>query len=514
MPSLPRSPVLSLLLSLVLSLIAFMGLGLGATSPAIAGPSSVQPAGTPTVKPYDQLQFPPLPAIRLPNADRFELKNGLVVYLVEDHELPLVKGTAMIRTGSRWEPAEKVGLAELTGSVWRAGGTTRHSAEAMNQFLEQRAASIETEMGTSAATVRFSSLSEDLDPVLERFAEVIRQPAFEPSRFELAKSQAMGALARRDDDPGEIAERELDKLIYGATSPYGRTVEPETLERIRREDLVEFHRTTVFPNRMLLGLVGDFDAAAMRSRLEVLFGDWPPTRRPLPRSPLVRQAKRGQVFLVDQPQLNQSDVRLAHLGGLLSSPDYPALSVLNGVLNGFGGRLVNEVRSRQGLAYSVYAYWSPGFDYPGTFVAGAQTRSAATVPLIETLRAEIEKIRTQPISEAQLRYAKESTLNSFVFNFQDPGQTLSRLMRYEYFGYPKDFIFQYQKAVEATTAEDILRVAKIYLKPEDLVTLVVGNSQGIQPPLSQLTPRGKVIQIPLKSARPNQTPGVSKTLGV
>lgn len=189
--------------------------------------------------------------------------------------------------------------------------------------------------------------------------------------------------------------------------------------------------------------------------------------------------------MVDQPQLNQSNVQMGHLGGLADNPDYPALSVMNDVMNGFGGRLGNEVRSRRGLAYSVYGYWSPNFDYPGTFFAGAQTRTEATVPLVKVLREQFEALRSRDITPEELRDAKESALNSFVFNFQDPRQTLSRMMRYEYYGYPMDFIFTYQKGVAATTVADVRRVAQQYLQPDQLVTLVVGNAAAFAQELGQ-----------------------------
>jgi zinc protease len=216
----------------------------------------------------------------------------------------------------------------------------------------------------------------------------------------------------------------------------------------------------------------------------------------------VSQAKGGGVFFVNQPQLTQSNILIGHLGGQFNNPDYAALNVLNGVLNGFGGRLFNEVRSRQGIAYSVYGYWNPRFDYPGLFIAGGQTRSDATVQFIKSLRVEIKRIQNQRVTAKELAFAKESTLNSFVFNFQDPSQTLSRLMRYEYFGYPADFLFRYQKAVASTTAADVQRVAKQYLKPEKLVTLVVGNQIAIQPPLTQLASQVTPIDVTIPPSQP------------
>jgi zinc protease len=204
---------------------------------------------------------------------------------------------------------------------------------------------------------------------------------------------------------------------------------------------------------------------------------------------------------VNQPQLTQSYVQIGHIGGELNSPDYPALDVLNQVMNGFGGRLFNEVRSRQGLSYSVYGFWSPRYDFPGTFIAGGQTRSDATVPFIQAVRAEIEKFRTTPITPEELASAKDQVLNSFVFNFQDPSQTLARLMRYEYYGYPEDFLFRYQRAVKATTIEDVQRVAQKYLQPDKLVTLVVGNAQAIQPPLTSLSADVTSVDITIPEAK-------------
>ncbi|HEY9805007.1 MAG TPA: insulinase family protein, partial [Candidatus Obscuribacterales bacterium] len=168
----------------------------------------------------------------------------------------------------------------------------------------------------------------------------------------------------------------------------------------------------------------------------------------------------------------------------------------------FGGRLFNQVRSRQGLAYSVYSAWSARYDYPGVFVAGGQTRSDATVPFIRSVLSEMERIRAKPVSAPELAYAKDSVLNSFVFNFQDPEQTLSRLMRYEYYGYPSDFIFRYQRGVEATTIPEVQRVAQKYLKPENIVTLVVGNAKAIQPPLNSLGANVKVTPIDITIPEP------------
>ncbi|HEY9611500.1 pitrilysin family protein, partial [Allocoleopsis sp.] len=442
------------------------------------------------------------PEIQLPKYTRYKLDNGMVVYLMEDHELPLVGGTAMIRTGERLEPADKVGLASLVGDVMRTGGTTAHTGDELNQLLEQRAASVETGIGSTSGNASFSALSEDLGTVFDLFAEVIKTPAFAQEKLDLAKKQEAGQIARRNDDPNGIAGREFQKLIYGKDSPYARTVEYQTLNKISREDLVAFYQQYVHPENMILGIIGDFDSAKMRSLIQEKFGNWKPgSKAPQITVPSATQEKQGGVFFVNQPQLTQSYVQIGHIGGELNSPDYPALDVLNQVMNGFGGRLFNEVRSRQGLSYSVYGFWSPRYDFPGTFVAGGQTRSDATVPFVKAIRAEIEKLRTAPITAEELASAKDQVLNSFVFNFQDPNQTLSRLMRYEYYGYPEDFLFRYQRGVKATTIEDVQRVAQKYLQPDKLVTLVVGNASAIQPPLTNLSANVTSLDITIPGAK-------------
>ncbi|MBF1999535.1 MAG: insulinase family protein [Synechococcales cyanobacterium M58_A2018_015] len=482
---------------LVAVVMTLLVLGLG-RSPALAV----------TPRHYTELQFSPLPAIQLPNYTRFELSNGLKVYLLEDHELPLVSGVATIYTGDRLEPADKVGLASIVGGVMRSGGTQTHPADELNQILERKAAAIETSINVTAGNASFNALSDDLEEVFNLFTEVLRQPAFPQEKIDFYKNQWRGAIARRNDNPEEIAGREFQKLIYGDTSPYARTTEYKTLDNISRADVLEFYRRYYYPNNILLGIIGDFDSATMRSQIEARLGDWQPTANPVGRAllselPQVKQARMGGVFLVDQPQLSQSNIQMGHLGGKLDNPDYAALSVMNEVLNGLGGRLVNEVRSRQGLAYSVYALWSPQFDYPGLFIAGGQTRSDATVPFIKATLKELQQIRTTSISESELQRAKDSVLNAFVFNFATPYQTLSRVMRYDYYGYPQDFIFRYQKQVAATTTADVQRVAQTYLQPQQFVTLVVGNGAAIDPPLSTLTPGTPVTLVDITIPPPD-----------
>lgn len=459
---------------------------------AIAVLGSRQPAAASEARLHSDLEFGPPPEIVLPPYEQFTLANGMAVYLIEDRELPLISGQALVRTGSRWEDPSLTGLAAVTGAALRSGGTERHPAAELDQLLEDRAAAIESSIDLSSGSVSFSALSEDTDFILDLFAEVLQMPAFAPDKIAFERQQLRGAIARRNDNPGAIASREFDKLIYGDQSPYAATIEYDTLSRIDRAAVVEFYRRYFVPSNLILGISGDFDTATLRRAIEQRFGSWSAIAPPPPPIPTATPSDReGQLFIIDRPQLTQSSVLMGHLGGQVSDPDYAQLSVANGILNGFGGRLFNELRSSQGLAYSVYGYWSPEFDYPGRVIAGGQTRSDGTVPFIEGLRREFQRLRDEPVSAEELAYAQDSTLNSFIFRFADPSQTLSRLMTYAYYGYPEDFIFRYQEAVKATTIADVQRVAQAHLHPDRLTTLVVGNRSAIAPPLETI---GKPIR--------------------
>lgn len=445
-----------------------------------------KPAQAIEAKPYEELVFPPLGDVQIPEYERYELDNGLVVYLMEDHDLPLISGSATFRTGGYLVSPEQVGLAGITGEAMRLGGTVNHSPDELNEMLEQRAASVETSISTTSGSASFSTLTEDLDSVFELFTDVITQPAFDDEMFELIKGRTAGGISRRNDDPDDIASREFSKLIYGEQSPYARTVEYTNLDAISREDVMDFYAQTLAPENTILGIVGDFDPAQMKGLIADRLGEWECDDLMEIGTPPIGDQQKAGLFLVDQPQLTQSSILIGHIGGELRNPYHASMAVLNEVLNGFGGRLFNEIRSRQGLAYSVYAFWSARYDHNGIFIGGGQTRSEATVPFIESMYRELEKVREEPISEIELAFAKDSVLNSFVFNFQTPSQTLSRLIRYEYYGYPSDFVFKFRDQVEQATAEEVLTAAQTNLMPDQLITLVVGSPDDITPGLETL----------------------------
>ncbi len=453
-------------------------------------------------KNYNQLTYPPLPDLKLPEVERVELPNGLVLYLVEDHSLPKVEGYALIHTGARFEPADKVGLAGMVGDVMRTGGSATRKGEEVDRLLENVGASVETGVGATSATASLFALKENLPLTLDILADLLRNPAFPDDKIELAMVQERTAIARRNDDVGNIANREFTKLLYGKDNPYARHTEYESLQNISRDDLVAFHQRYFHPNRTILGLWGDFDRAEVKKLVEQHFGSWPRETVETPALPEVKPAAAPGVYFIPKDDVNQTNLRIGHLGGRLDDPDYYALSVMSEILGGgFTSRLVRRVRSDLGLAYAVGASWSAQYDYTGTFFIVCNTRSDATVQATREILAQVKRITEAPVTAQELSVAKESLRNSFVFNFDTTGEIVRRLMTYEYYGYPRDFLDKYRTNVEKVTAEDIQRVARKYVHPDQLVVLAVGRQQDFGQPLSTLG-ETRTIDISIPTPKP------------
>jgi zinc protease len=447
---------------------------------------------------YKSLKYPKLREIQIPEIERVTLANGMRLFLLEDHELPLINMSVLIRTGSMFEPADKVGLASITGEVIRTGGTTTRTGDQIDEELESIAASVETGIGLDSGSASMSVLKGDLDKGLSILADVLMNPVFRENKLQLAKIQAHSMIARRNDSVRAIAGREFERLIYGPQSVYARIEEHATIANISRDDLVAFHKEYFGPNNAMLAVWGDFDTKQMIEKIEKAFEEWQKVDTDLPKPPQVQYEFRKTVNIIRKNDVNQSNVYLGHIGGLRSDPDYFALIVMNRILGGgFTGRLFKNVRSREGLAYSVFGAYSANFEYPGEFYVGCQTKSESTVHAIRAMIEEVEKIRQDEVTDEELALAKDSFLNSFVFNFDSKGEIVNRLMAYEYFGYPADFLLKTKANVEKVTKADVLRVARKHLQPDKLQILAVGRPDDFDEPLSVLGPVNEIdITIP------------------
>jgi len=447
---------------------------------------------------YKELTYPALGDIRMPDVKRATLTNGMQLFLLEDHELPLIRMSAMIRTGSIYEPADKVALADITGTVMRTGGTTSRTGDEIDEELEQIAASVETGIGESSGSASVSVLKEDIDTGLAILADVLMNPAFAQDKIELAKIQHRSDISRRNDNVRQIAGREFNKIIYGPRSIYARQTEYATIDNITRDDLVTFHKKFYRPNNMMLAVWGDFGTDQMIAMVEKAFDGWEKGDIEIPAVPKVQYEFKPTVNLIRKEDINQACLRLGHIGGLMSDPDYFALLVMNRALS---DRVFKNVRSREGLAYSAYGSYGAGFDHPGVFVVSCQTKSEATVHATRAMIDEVRKITESEITDEELALAKEGFLNSFVFNFESKGQIVRRLMTLEYFNYPADFLQRTKTNVEKVTKADVLRVAKKHLQPDKLQILAVGKPDDFDEPLSVL---GSVNEIDITIPPPQE----------
>ena len=448
-------------------------------------------------------RFPPMREIDIPEVVSHTLANGMELYLLEDHALPIVNGFASVRTGNLFDPPKKIALAGITGQVLRLGGTVSRTGPEIDEELESMAASVETSIGETSGSANFWTLKENIDRVLVIYADVLMNPAFRQDKIDLIKQQVRSGIARRNDNPGGIATREFTNLVYGRQTPYGWQLEYEHVDRIEKADLEGFYQRYFFPANIKLAVYGDFSSDEMKAKVEKAFENWTVEQPSVPPFPEVERKDEGGLYLAEKQDVNQSNIRIGHLGGLRKDEDYPALRVMAGILGGgFQSRLFQRIRSDLGLVYSVGASWGANYDHPGIFRVGMATKSESTVQAIEEVMGEIERIRNEPVTDAELRTAKESVLNSFVFNFDTKGKTLGRLMRYVYWGYPKDFIFQYRDKLAAVTKEDVQRVAKEYLHPKSMKLVVVGKPSDFDRPLEELGE--EVHKIDLTIPQPEQ----------
>ena len=485
----------------------FLWASLGAC--AAYGQTTIGPAPIPnTPAAYKDLKFPALKKIPIPDVTTYTLPNGMQVYLLEDHELPIVSGTVRVRTGNLFDPADKVGLASITGAVMRSGGTSNKTGDQIDEELENIAASVESDIGETSGSVSFSSMKENTGEVLGIFKDVLTQPEFRQEKIDMAKSEMRSGIARRNDDAHGVAEREFTNIVYGKDTPYGWDAEYATVEHIARADAIAFYKRYFFPANMLMAVWGDFSTTEMQAKLNALFGGWNYQQPKVPPFPAVQEKARPGIYLAKKDDVTQTFFIEGHLGGELKDRDFPALEVMGDILGGgFQSRLVQRVRTQLGLAYEISADWGANYDHPGLFEIGGSTKSASTTDTLKAIQEQIERIRSSEVSPDELETARQSALNGLVFAFDTRTKTLSRLLNYEYYGYPKDFIDRYQKGLEAVTGADVLRVAREHLHPSELTIVAVGKTDDLRKSLATLGLPVSSIDLSNPESKPSGSKG-------
>ncbi len=473
------------------------------------------PKPAPTTTPgvatnWKQIGIPTLPPFKPQEPRRVVFPNGMVVFLTENHELPLISGSAMVRGGAASEPANKTGLVELYGATWRTGGTTKLSGDQLDDYLEARAAKVETGGGEENTSISFNCLKADFNDVLGIFVDLLRNPAFREDKLALAKKQMNSSISRRNDETEDIASMQQDILGYGKKSAYALVPEYATVATVTHEDMLQWHKQHTTPNNIIFGIVGDFDSKQMEATLRKAFGDWPKGEK-VPDAKVVVEPEKPGIYIVDKTDVNQSEIRMISLGIVRKNPDYYALQVMNEIFGGgFSSRLFSNLRTKAGLAYSVSGAVGSGWDHQGLTVLEIGTKTETTTEAIKGLWEQVDLLKKEAPTELELKRAKDAILNSFIFNFDTPAKVLREQQTYEFYGYPRDFLEQYRSGVEKVTAADVLRVANKYVHKEDLKVLVVGNASEFGKQLSSLgsvTPIDITIPTPEAKASSTKAPG-------
>ena len=440
------------------------------------------------------MSFPPL-RYDIPKAERVVLECGMPVYLLRDPELPIINISAMVRTGSVYEPAALSGLASLAGSVMRSGGAGGVPPERMDDELEFMASSVESGIGADMGTVSLTSLTRNFSPTLKIFADVLLRPDFSEKRVDIARKHLIEGLRRQNDDPKEIAGREINRAIY-AGHPLGNVPTPETANAITRQGMVDFHRRFFRVDNMILAVSGDFDRTALLRELNAVFGK----ASALPATVMPDIPQPAPAFAAEtiygRKEVNQTVIRMGHLGVTKESPDLYALRILDYILGGsFTSRLTMEIRTNQGLAYNVDSHFEIGRRYTGSFIAETETKAESTARAITLMKEIITGMTREPVTDQELNAAREYIINSFMFGFTSPASIVSQRARLEYYGYAPDYLERYRDNISKVTKEDVLAAARRNLKPEAFKLVVIGDAAKFDKPLASF---GSVRELDLK----------------
>lgn len=452
------------------------------------GQADGQPA-RPDALTFDELHW----ELRTP--EKITLENGIQIYHAPDQELPLVDVTLMFGVGRSVEDDTNTGLLQLFAAALESGGTQEISAQDFDATLNALAADLRVSSGPYTTTLRLSVLKEDLPKGLELLAQLVRAPGFDPERFETSRQRLMEQVRRRADNPGAIADLLMLENLY-PHHPLGRKPSLKTLANIKRSDLVEVHQRYFGPENLRVAISGWVSSAEARDLIQAGFSTWNKHTEP-PNVPALSPAKtqeHGPVIVATRP-LSQTTLRLVERGITKDNPDVYALEVMNYILGGggFNSRLMREIRSNRGLAYSVFSYYSVGRRLEGAFIAGCETKTESVPEVVGLFSSIMEQLRTERVSEAELELARQSQVNSFVFRFEHLHSLVTQAMEHDFFGYPEDYLVRYREHISAVTAEDVLRVARKYLDPQRQAIIVVGNMEPEE--IRQIAQDREVLQV-------------------
>jgi len=418
-----------------------------------------------------------------PDDYRHELKCGATAYIAENHEVPVFNMTVYVHTGSIYEPVEKAGLADMTGYLMRNGGVQGMTAKEIDERLAYLAGEINANRGITQGNVNLFCLSKDMDEGLGILKKILYAPVFDQAALDRYRTDILSDLEQRNASTSAIESREWNFLMYGdhpCTTPYRRT--EQSVNSITRDDLIAFHKKYFFPENFIIAVSGDFKTDDLITKLDNMFGGWPSQKLELPIiSDQIADPEPG-VYMVKKDDVNQSRIRVGHLGVKRDIPDQYALMVMNDILGGggFTSRIMRRVRSDEGLAYNTGSAFDRPVQYPGTFRAWFQTKHETAAFGTRLIVDEIKRIRNEKCEDEIVENSKASIISDLVNPFSSKNDIVNTFASDDYTGRPDNYWQDYTKNMEAVTPDDVQAVAQKYLHPDKLVFLVVGDPDAVE----------------------------------
>lgn len=433
---------------------------------------------------YKNLQF------NLPDTQRVVLENGIVLYIMENHELPVINIGALVKTGSLHDPQGKAGVAELTTYLMRTGGTLKLKSDEIDKRLDIMATSASIGMSLESAQVNLSVLTENLDPTLDILAQMLMEPAFEQDKLELARQLKIEELRRIKDDPQKMAFREFNRLIF-SNDPRGHLSSFKSLANITRNDVMDFHKRFFLPNNIIFAVSGDISKEDAVKIFHRYFGAWPASPETVRMIPPSQKPEKGTYCI--NKAIPQSTIVTGQFTIGKNHHDFHAYTVLDFIIGsgGFSSRIFSAVRNNEGLAYSAGSFYRarPAYGILGTY---AFTKSSSTIKTLSLINSILDVVRSGSITAKELKWAKKSINNGFVFSFDTPEQVVWQQMNLEYENLPADFLMNYRKNIENVSLKDLNHASAKYLDKSKNVVLILGDSKNFDKPL---TPKNRMVFI-------------------
>ena len=435
---------------------------------------------------FERLAFEPA------RAQKRSLESGIPVFLLEDHSLPLVTLYARFRGGYALLPREYYAPAFALSSLLRSGGTTVLPPDSVDHLMDYYALQMTFGGGGESSYSSVNTLTKHLAPATELWGDILRNPRFDSLEVEIWRDRQLEGVRRRADDPNLLAISEFNQIMFG-DHPIGWEFTQADLsqERVNRTSVGETYSRIFCPENLILGVVGDVEWSGVAPYLEEIFSDLPPCSAPLldPRTPDLREGR--SVFLIPK-EVTQSTIVVAGPGGVSqgTGEDYFASRIGNAILGsgGFSSRLLSRVRTDMGYAYSASSFWTTPSRFQGIVGATTQTKSESTVAVTQLMLEIIGEMGEAPPDDEEVERVISQIVNSFVFNFQDPSQVVSRQMFYLARDLPEDWLERYVEGIQGVDAEAVQEVFRRNVVPDEMIILIIGNPDDLDAPLETLGP--------------------------